>query len=199
MISKKQYLKECVPMKFTLKEALKRARNKAELTQKELSEQFVTGENKDKVTLKTVKNWEQGKAAPSLATLIDLSEFYNCDLDYLVGRIDCRTHDLQFIQDYTGLSEDAVTALHLYKNADDRRSLWPSYLSDIINNKDFFTLMGRISEFMGNTKLEARFKDYASKMEMIDKQAADHFYINHIFTNILDAMAAHERSRQRSR
>lgn len=151
------------------------------------------------VNLKSVQNWEQGRKLPQTEHLFKICDVLDCDLDYLIGRLEYKKHDTKMISDYTGLSEDAVTALHLYKNADDRRSLWPSYLSDIINNKDFFTLMGRISEFMGNTKLEARFKDYASKMQMIDQQSADMFYINHIFTNILDAMAAHERSRQRSR
>lgn len=188
-------------MKYTLKKALKRAREKAGLTQKELSEKFVTGENKDKVTLKTVKNWEQGKAAPSLTTLIDLSEFYNCDLDYLVGRIDCRTHDLQFIQDYTGLSEDAVKALHKYNNANDRRSSWPSHLSDIITHKDFFALMSDISDYMGTAKLERLITDDSDVVEVLDMKAAGLFYISHTLANIIDEIADkyRERSHERSR
>lgn len=149
--------------------------------------------------VETVRNWEQGWILPEMGTLFKICDILDCDLDYLIGRLEYKKHDTKMISDYTGLSEDAVTALHLYKNADDRRSLWPSYLSDIINNKDFFALMGKISEFMGDTKLEARLKDYVSKMQMIDQQSADMFYINHIFTNILEDMAAHERSHERSR
>lgn len=149
--------------------------------------------------VETVRNWEQGWILPEMGTLFKICDILDCDLDYLIGRLEYKKHDTKMISDYTGLSEDAVTALHLYKNADDRRSLWPSYLSDIINNKDFFTLMGKISEFMGDTKLEVRLKDYVSKMQMIDQQSADMFYINHIFTNILEDMAAHERSHERSR
>lgn len=149
--------------------------------------------------VETVRNWEQGWILPEMGTLFKICDTLDCDLDYLIGRLEYKKHDTKMISDYTGLSEDAVTALHLYKNADDRRSLWPSYLSDIINNKDFFALMVKISEFMGDTKLEAKLKDYISKIQMINQQSEDLIYINHIFTKILEDMAAHERSHERSR
>lgn len=40
-----------------------------------------------------------------------LCEIFHCDIDYLFGRIDCSTHDLEFICSKIGLSEDAVTYL----------------------------------------------------------------------------------------
>lgn len=89
---------------YSLKEGLKRARKEAGLTQAELAEKMG-------VHIKTVMNWEQGIAEPSLGTLMKLTELYNCDLDYLTGRIDCKTHDLQFIHDQTGLSEKAIEKL----------------------------------------------------------------------------------------
>ena len=89
---------------YSLKEGLKRARKEAGYTQEGLAEAF-------HVHIKTVMNWEQGKAEPSLGTLIELAQFYDCDLDYLTGRIDCKTHDLQFIHDQTGLSEKAIRKL----------------------------------------------------------------------------------------
>lgn len=42
---------------------------------------------------------------------MDLAEIYDCDLDYLTGRLDQKTHDLQFIHDQTGLSEKAIEKL----------------------------------------------------------------------------------------
>ena len=89
---------------YSLKDGLKRARKGAGLTQAELAEKM-------DVHIKTVMNWEQGIAEPSLETLMELTELYHCDLDYLTGRIDCRTHDLQFIHDQTGLSEKAIEKL----------------------------------------------------------------------------------------
>lgn len=95
---------ELYSFKKGLKEGLKRARKDAGFTQAELAEKL-------KVTLKTIQNWEQNVKAgtlPTMGQLLQLAEFYDCDLDYLTGRIGCKTHDLQFIQDQTGLSEDAI-------------------------------------------------------------------------------------------
>ena len=74
---------------YSLKEGLKRARKEAGLTQADLAEKMG-------VHIKTVMNWEQGIAEPPLGTLMELTELYHCDLDYLTGRLDQKTHDLQF-------------------------------------------------------------------------------------------------------
>lgn len=92
---------------YSLKEGLKRARQKAELTQAGLADKIG-------VHIKTVMNWEQGKAEPPLGTLMELTELYHCDLDYLTGRLDLKTHDLQLIHDQTGLSEKAIEKLQSF-------------------------------------------------------------------------------------
>ena len=89
---------------YSLSEGLKRARKEAGLTQAQLAEKYG-------VHIKTVMNWEQGIAEPPLGTLMKLTELYHCDLDYLTGRLDQKTHDLQFIHDQTGLSEKAIEKL----------------------------------------------------------------------------------------
>ena len=38
------------------------------------------------VTKQSVSNWENGKRLPNIEILILLADFYNCSLDYLVGR-----------------------------------------------------------------------------------------------------------------
>lgn len=95
-----------------LADGLKRARRQynegkpkeLRITQEGLAEKM-------NVSLKTVMNWEQGQAIPSLETLMELADLYHCDLDYLTGRMDQKTHDLQFIHDQTGLSEKAIEKL----------------------------------------------------------------------------------------
>lgn len=87
-----------------LKKGLKRARERAGLTQDELA-------GKMGVSTKTIRNWEQKVKAntlPTMENLLKLADLYDCDLDYLTGRIDCKTHDLQFIHDQTGLTEEAI-------------------------------------------------------------------------------------------
>ena len=38
------------------------------------------------ITKQSVSNWENGKRLPNIEILILLADFYNCSLDYLVGR-----------------------------------------------------------------------------------------------------------------
>ena len=92
-------------MKFlNLKKGLKDARKNANLTQQQLADKIG-------VTLKTVMNWEQGVSYPTMETLLRLAQLYDCDLDYLTGRLDCTRHDIQYIHDKTGLSEGAIRKL----------------------------------------------------------------------------------------
>lgn len=108
---------------YSLKEGLKRARKGAGLTQADLAEKMG-------VHIKTVMNWEQGIAEPPLGTLMELTELYHCDLDYLTGRLDQKTHDLQFIHDQTGLSEKAIEKLQSFMTEPD----WDQMERDFIES-----------------------------------------------------------------
>lgn len=87
---------------------LKRARKERHLTQQQFADEFL-------VSVETVRNWEQGRSGPDLETLLQLFEFFDCSADYLLGRIDFRTHDLQFIFDHTGLDEQSISRLEKTK------------------------------------------------------------------------------------
>ena len=119
----------------SLAEGLKRARKEAGYTQEELAEYL---NDRGHGCLSSVRNWEQGKNPPSMENLLHLCEFYDCDLDYLIGRIDCKTHDLQFIHEKTGLSEAAIRKLITWKEDSTDSSLntnrWPDYLSKMIES-----------------------------------------------------------------
>lgn len=90
---------------YSISEGMKRARKEAGYTQDDLRRRL-------SVSLKTVMNWEQGIATPSIDTLMLLCKLYDCDLDYLTGRIDCKTHSVQDISEYTGLTEKTIETLH---------------------------------------------------------------------------------------
>lgn len=64
------------------------------------------------VTVDTVENWEQGKSSPAMNVFLKLCDFFDCSADYLLYKIDEKNHDLQFICEYTGLSEESVIVLH---------------------------------------------------------------------------------------
>lgn len=91
-------------------ERLKELRKAAGFTQAELYEK-ISGSNESK----TIRNWEYGKTMPNGQDLLKLCEIFNCDCDYLLGRIDAKTHDLQFISEKTGLTEDAIKILNEVK------------------------------------------------------------------------------------
>lgn len=67
------------------------------------------------VSIETVRNWEQGRFLPEIGTMFKIADTLDCDLDYLTGRLDKRTHDLQFIHEQTGLSEKAIKRLQQFK------------------------------------------------------------------------------------
>lgn len=49
---------------------------------------------------------------PKPQTLLKLCDVLGCDMEYFTGEIEHSTHDLQFICEYTGLSEEAIEKLH---------------------------------------------------------------------------------------
>ena len=100
------------PTRENISKGLKEARKhynknkpkELQITQEDLAEKMG-------VSLKTIMNWEQGQAIPSLEKLSEMADLYHYDLDYLTGRMKLKTHDLQFIHDQTGLSEKAIEKL----------------------------------------------------------------------------------------
>lgn len=63
--------------------------------------------------LGTIKHYENGNynGSPKLDIVDNLCKILECDVDYLLGNIDCKTHDDQFIHNKTGLSEIAILEL----------------------------------------------------------------------------------------
>ena len=63
------------------------------------------------VSLSIVKKWESKKdpkTYPKTENLLAMCELFKCDLDYLVGRIEEKTHDLKIACELTGLTEAAI-------------------------------------------------------------------------------------------
>ena len=138
-IDDKEREEEMRARKRTLGIALKQARKAAGVkTQEDLSE-------KADIPLETIRSWEQGRKAPQLPQLLRLCEIYNCDLDYLVGRIKCKTHEIQDMQEYTGLSESALETLHTWKNSN-HFALLP-ILSSLIENNLFGRVLAAVMDY----------------------------------------------------
>lgn len=69
-------------------------------------------------TIKHYENASYTKSMPSLDKVINMCDLLGCDIDYLAGRLDYETHNVEFISQYTGLSEEAVSFLH-YLNTEE--------------------------------------------------------------------------------
>ena len=96
---------------YSFAKGFKRARKNAGYTQESFVQSFLDGERHEITTLGTVRNWEQGRAVPEIITIQQLCEFFGCDMDYLFNRIECKNHNIDFIHEYTGLSEEAINTL----------------------------------------------------------------------------------------
>lgn len=89
---------------YSLRGGLKKARKRKGIKQSDLAD--LMG-----VTLKTVMNWEQGIVNPDFGTVMKLADKLNCDIDYLCGRLSESTHDIHFVHEFTGLSEEAINKI----------------------------------------------------------------------------------------
>lgn len=63
------------------------------------------------VSSRTIASYEQGINEPSMETLINLSNYFNVTTDYLIGRSECKTIDMQKLYDEIGLSENSIGLL----------------------------------------------------------------------------------------
>lgn len=143
-------------------ENLKKARKAKYKTQEKFAEALGC-------SVETVRNWEQGRTAPETGTLFLIAELLDCDLDYLTGRIERPTHDLEFITDQLGLSEEAVKKIMRMSKSQVKS------ISEIIEHPKF----GRMTEQVKNLK---------DKQALNDATAA--LVINHVLKGMDDKKAA---------
>ena len=118
---------------------LKKARKAAGLTQQEFADQL-------NVNLKTVRNWEQGLCVPEYETMLMICDILSCDLDYLAGRLEVRTHDTKTICDLTGITPAAAERLISFQHSEDK-GLLPGF-SHLIENNGFDTLVIKYYAFV---------------------------------------------------
>lgn len=85
-----------------LSKRIRERRNEMGLSQPALASEL-------NVSQQTVSGWETGKNIPEMPMLITLCNFFGCEVDSLLGRIDdYKTHDNKWICEKTGLSEKSV-------------------------------------------------------------------------------------------
>lgn len=175
---------------YSIKPGFKKARTAAHLTQQQFADQFLE-KYQHHVSLKTVMNWEQGLVTPPLETICRIADLLHCDIDFLTGRIECSTHDVQFIHDRTGLSESAIKKLNTLK---DTQPYAAGILSQIIDHRLFSVMIRSFKRLITpiqpiqfiNAVVDHLANDAPYTDSPDDLKARDQFEVYRTLSNIAD-------------
>ena len=93
------------------------------------------------VHLKTVQGWENetNPNLPDLDNLLALCNLFECDLDYLTGRMEAPTHEIEYIREKTGLSIGAILKIKKLKGTG-----YDEFLSRLVEHEDSESLLRKI-------------------------------------------------------
>lgn len=106
-------------------------RKKKGWTQEKLAEEIGRG-------TPAVSSWEQGRVVPPFEYMVKLAALFDCDLDYLTGRMDTKAHDIKTMCEISGLTQKAAEILIRFNKP---RSLIKRSISHFIETKQFINLM----------------------------------------------------------
>lgn len=172
---------------------LKRARKKAGYkTQQNLADAL--NEAGVSVTKDTVENWEQGVSSPTLNVFLLLCDFFHCSSDYLLDRIDEKNHDLKFICDYTGLSEESVELLRNIPAWDIESNPWHNDLDYFLSicGKDFDFYLSEIRHHRKYAKLLQKsgdnFNEKSTNKKLKDQLAFSVYSFLHFCDDVPDKL-----------
>lgn len=88
-------------------------------TQEKLAEQLDIIASKSKnynnkqKSRQTIANWEKGETYPSYQDMVNLCNLFKCDIDYLSGKIPCKTRENTDIQKETRLTEETINRIKI--------------------------------------------------------------------------------------
>ncbi len=86
----------------------------------------------------TVASWEQGRVVPPFKCMVKLADLFDCDLDYLTGRIDVKAHNIETMCEISGLTPKAAETIVKFNGP---RSLIKRSISHFIETRQFINLM----------------------------------------------------------
>lgn len=90
-----------------------------------------------KTIYNTLRKWRSPNGNPTLNILVRICDLLECDIDYLLGRIEESTHTIKSIQEKTGLSETSQKRLQeIIKTPQDGKEMI-AILDKLIQNPAF--------------------------------------------------------------
>lgn len=152
----KKYSKTYIEYFDCLPENLRRIRKENGLTQEQLAEK--AGCKRD-----TINKIENNNRIPEFETIINICKVLGCSVDSLTGHDACKTHDVQGVHDYTGLSEKAIEIMHS-KDFD----IWKAQLLSMLLTES--NILDRISDYWHLTKTSLDFV----QLEYTERKIVDH-------------------------
>lgn len=82
-------------------------KNGKSLTQEDLAKKL------NRESRQTIAKWENGKASPSWEDMVNMCNLFKCDMDYLSGKIPCKTRENTDIQKETHLTEETIKRIKM--------------------------------------------------------------------------------------
>lgn len=144
------------------------------------------------VSLDTVKNWEQGYNYPTIDMLVKIADFFHCDFDYLLGKQQEPNKEYQYIEEYTGLSTEAVSNLIELK----KFPFFPDTLSDLLDEDNIHVLLnlmeccttnyGSVSGFVEMPDIFQREKQHYIKISPGQLRRADSLVVYDMLCDFMD-------------
>lgn len=130
------------------------------------------------ITRQTVSKWEKGEGEITVNDLVKLCKIFNCDMGFLLCEYDeCKTRDLQYIHDVTGLSEDTIRILESWNtNLNTRNGIRTKhdnkkiiFIEKLIKYRPIY-LLSNIYDKLQNekAKYDNRESEYRANKERLD-------------------------------
>ena len=125
------YTEELLRQKDLFSKQLKKCRNEKHLSHSDLAEDLYEYNKKNsffsdkslktyEITEKYHQNYESATGM-SFSRFLMLANYFNVSLDYMAGRVPCKTPENQEIYNLTGLNDTAINKLKNYKNFIDNK------------------------------------------------------------------------------
>lgn len=98
------------------------------------------------ITRASLEYYEKGMRTPNLETIFKISEYYQVSIDYLFGKIDNASKNVNtaLISDYLGLSEDSIFALHELSEKDKK------IINFFIQSNELYDILYQFNDFEKN-------------------------------------------------
>ena len=134
---------------MSINEIIRKLRHEREMTQNDLANLLNCNRQK-------IADLERGKSCPSVDDLILLCKIFNVSADYLLGLSDVKSvdKDIEFICDYTGLSENVIKILN-----QDNKNNYSSTINLLLEFRtkeqdDELSILDLISQYINITFIE---------------------------------------------